>query len=199
MNFAEKIWNDLFGNTAKKSISYKGILKRSRKEILQIENWKQNSQKTKILNDFYEGFQQKKQNSNPKFEIHLISFTGANGLIIFPDKTWKEIDFIGLLEYLKEKLVKLSDYFVQNAEINIIDKKDFVETTEKYYLKPNIYNQAQNAQICNQQFGNITLEYQKIDLKPSYIKILASFYDDHLFTKALPFDELILFLLNENQ
>jgi hypothetical protein len=90
---------------------------------------------------------------------------------------------------LKDKTLNLG-YKLVNADRSLFDKDKYVETKERYYLKPII--DAQNSdELFNQRFGNIMIEQVLIDNKPSYLKFMASIYSDRLYTKALDFEELM--------
>ncbi len=76
------------------------------------------------------------------------------------------------------------------ADRSLFDKDKYVETKERYYLKP-IINAENTNELFNQRFGNIMVEQVLIDNKPSYLKFMASIYSDRLYTEALGFEELM--------
>ena len=64
-----------------------------------------------------------------------------------------------------------------------------METVQRHYLKPKPNFQREGK--INQQFGNITIEFDLRDDKPHYLKFQATSYTDHLFEDAKEFKELM--------
>lgn len=195
MNFIEKLWQDLFGSADNpKKVNLKEILTRNNYEKKLFEKWKKSQQRAEILGNIAQSYFLKLKNANTPFEIHLLHSSGAEGLALLANDLLKEDIMICLMEDFKEKLLNTQNYYLENTERNWNEKDNFVEINEKYYFKPDIHAQAKEAQICHQQYGNILIEYQKIDTKPMYIKVVANFYNDSMFTKVLPFRDLIDYL-----
>ncbi|TAG05754.1 MAG: hypothetical protein EAZ44_03030 [Cytophagia bacterium] len=195
MNFIEKLWQDLFGTTDNpKKINLREVLIRNNYEKKIFQQWKKSKERPKILGNIAQSYFLKLKDIKTPFEIHLLNSSGAEGWALLADESLKEDTMICLIEDFKEKLLNTSHYYLENSERNWNEKDDFVEITEKYYFKPDIHAQAKEAQICNQQYGNILMEYQKIDTKPMYFKVVANFYNDSMFTKALPFRDLTDYL-----
>ena len=79
------------------------------------------------------------------------------------------------------------NYRLVQADRKIAEKNDLVEEKQRYYLKPPI----SMKEPIDQRFGNITLELVLINHTPSYLKIVAATYQDHLYQAALNYEDLV--------
>jgi hypothetical protein len=193
-NFFQQVWNKIFAKneTKKKYIEVKQVLERTKKEIKTYQNWKESKEKEQVLQKINQNY----KNNKDQKSMYLLEFTGAKGWAWVDANSFHRNDFFCIMEYIKDFLIENKNYYLQNAEKTILEKENYVEFIEKYYLKPDIYQQAKNAEICNQQYGNILIQYVKINTKPAYLKMVASFYEDRQFTKVLPFQDLNQLLFN---
>ena len=194
MSFFDKIIHQLFPKSEQKSSnSNKPMvsepLKRKDVERKQYFEW-QNSGHYKLLwEQFHHAYQTRLRNEMGTWEIHLLQMPAANGIALSFPANMKAQEFQHIFDLLKDKVLSLN-YKLVNADRQLYDKKTYVETKEKYYLKPTIDFQDTN-QLYDQCYGNILIEYIQIDQQPSYLKLVASIYSDRLYTQALSFDALM--------
>jgi hypothetical protein len=197
MTFFDQIYQMLFATD--QHIQVKEVLERTRNEKIIFARWCQNPKTPEFLGHIFKNYHYYKSGiTSQQLDIHLLDSVGANGFALIQHQSFDKYALICLMEWIKSKILA-KNYNLQSAERHISDKKTFVETLERYYFKPDIHAQAMAGEICNQQFGNITLEYIKTDNKPQYLKIMASFYQDRLFTTVLSFDELCAYLFREEK
>lgn len=154
-------------------------------------DWMNSGYYKKLLQSIKNAYWKKRNDQIDDFQVHLLQMPYANGLAITYHKNVPEMHFQHFFDLLKDKVLNLG-YQQANADRRMFDRPNYVETIEKYYLKPPITAQivAQN-ELLNQKYGNILIEYILIDDQPSYIKLVASVYSDRLYTVALPFDQLL--------
>lgn len=204
MTFFDQIYNLLF--VSDKPLQVKETLERTRHEKITFARWQQHTNTKPLLEKIFKNYHYQKSGINSKqMDIHILQSVGANGLAIMQDKNFDKYTLICVMEFLKTKILS-KRYTLQSAERHVTEKNftqknnnenatfsqnSFVETLERYYFKPDIHAQAMAGEICDQQYGNITLEYIKTDNTPQYLKILVTFYQDRLFTPALPFDDFL--------
>ncbi len=192
MTFFDQIYNMLFSSD--KPLQVKEVLERTQNEKSIFEQWRQHVDTKLLLEKIFKNYHyQKSKMNSQQLEIHLLESVGANGFALMQHKSFDKYTLICIMEWVKSKILA-KNYNLQSAERKVTEKNTsnentFVETAERYYFKPDIHAQAMAGEICNQQYGNITLEYIKINNQPQYLKILATFYQDRLFTIALPFDD----------
>ncbi len=198
MTFFDQIYNMIFAS--EKPLEVKEILERTRHEKITFARWNQNPNSKVLLEKIFKHYHYQKSGiKSQQMDIHLLNFTGANGFALMQNKDFDKYTLICIMEFLKTKILSRA-YLLQSAERHISEKSSdksnpnantFVETLERYYFKPDIHAQAMAGEICNQQYGNITLEYIKTDNKPQYLKVLVTFYNDRLFTVPLAFDDFL--------
>jgi len=123
-----------------------------------------------------------------ELKFHILSTPYANGFALTYHPSIGIQAFNCFFDYLKDQVKNIA-YQLNNSSRKIYDKPSYVETKEKYYLKPPL-KAIEDNELFDQLYGNISIEYILIDEKPSYIKLVASIYSDRLYTKALPFEDL---------
>lgn len=186
MNFFEKIIRQLFQSPSPKAPMVSEPLKRKDAERSSYFEW-QNSGTYKVLWErLHLAYKARLKNEMGLWEIHLLQMQAANGFALTYPNDLSPQQFQHLFDLLKDRVLTLN-YKLANADRQIYDKAKYVETKEKYYLKPNIDFQN-TEELFDQQYGNVLIEQILIDGKPSYLKLVASIYSDRLYTKALGFD-----------
>ena len=98
-----------------------------------------------------------------------------------------------LFDYIKER-VQAENYRVQLSDLRTYNRKDWVETVEKHYLKPRIDFDPTKKQ--DQQFGNVTIELEIRDDQVHNLRLRATHYQDRQYLEARDFRELMQALLS---
>ncbi len=201
MNFFNQIYQKIFPNTENGNnppIEVRETIKRNTSYLQDYQDWIANKSIQKLIEPIQKAYHFKKININSATQVHLLRSGGANGFAITYDPVFGKEAFQFLLDYWKDK-IKTLNYQLQIAERRITEKKDYVETKEKYYLKPSIRLEAMQNKLCNQLYGNILLEYVQIDERPSYLKVLVTYYVDALFSEVLDYDDLVKILFEQDE
>jgi hypothetical protein len=195
MNFFNQIYNQLFaGNEKNKVLNIREVLKRNEQFWQEYQIWQNQLPHTQLIAAIRQAYFYKKTKIISPIQVHLFNSPTANGFALTQNSSFGNKGLQFLLEYWKNTILELN-YFVQSAERQLIDQDTYVKTSEKYHLKPQIYAQAKQGEICNQQYGNILLEVEWIDNEPSYLKVMIMCYYDRKFTTPLDYNELIERLL----
>jgi len=194
MSFFDKIVKKVFPKTDNPAVgvAVHEVLKRNNREIEEFDNWKINPVYFQLLEDVAQAYYYKKTGIQSDITVHLFQSAYANGFAIsyLPEIGKKQ--FQHLFEFFKERVLEMG-YRLANADRQIIDKKSYVETREKYYMKPPL-NLQQSADVLTpseQLYGNVSLEYVLTNDNPQYIKLLVSIYSDRLYKHALSYDEFV--------
>ncbi len=201
MNFFNQIYQKIFPNAengAASPIEVRETIKRNTVYLEAYQDWIAKQAPQKLIDPIQKAYHFKKVNINSPIQVHLLRSGGANGFAISYDPAFGKDSLQFLLDYWQHKIKNLN-YHLQIAERRITEKKDYVETKEKYYLKPSIRLEAMQNKLCNQLYGNILLEYVQIDNQPSYLKVLVTYYVDALFSKALDYDDLVKILFEQGE
>ena len=199
MNFFNQIYQKIFSSTeneSSSSVEVREPLKRNATYQANFQEWIEQKKYLRLLKPIARAYHFKKTNIRSDIQVHLLRSGGANGFAVTYHPDFGEQEFQFLLDFWKEKVLEIS-YQLQVAEKRMTEKKDYVETKEKYYIKPSIRLEAMQNKLCNQLYGNILLEYVQIDEQSSYLKVLVTYYVDAQFSEVLDHDELITLLFEE--
>jgi hypothetical protein len=168
-------------------------LTRSEPERQGFFRWQNEGHHQALVAQVYQAWQSKKQQQTSSLEVHLLKTVGANGLAISYQAAIGPRNFQHLFDWLRDRVGQLG-YQHYSSDRRHFDREGYVETIEKHYLKPPLDLQTNGERLlvpCNQLYGNVLIEQVLIDRQPSFIRFQANFYQDHLYTPALPFDQLV--------
>lgn len=168
------------------------ILKRNERDQKQYQQWKNTAEQEILMRELAQSYYYKKTDIRSDIEIHLFNTAYANGFAVTYHPKISAKSFQHLFEYFKDKVLDMQ-YRLVTADRRILDREQYIETIEKYYLKPPLNAQGTSTpkEVIDQQYGNIVIEHILIDNRPSYIKLLASIYSDSLYNEALSYDEFM--------
>ncbi len=199
MNFFNQIYQKIFTNQTDSEtlpVEVREPLKRNESYQKIFQDWVASERKTQRIQPIAKAYHFKKANIHGDIRVHLLRSGGANGFAVTHHPDFEKDTLSFLLEYWKQKTEELG-YQLQVAERQISEKTGYIQTKEKYYLKPSIRLDTIQNRLCNQLYGNVLLEYIQIDGLPSYLKVLVTYYVDAQFSKALEYDDFVRILFEE--
>ncbi len=185
--FFEQVIGKIFGKQSSSEAFIHEILDRSEKELEEFAQWQLSNEKVRVLKEVKEAYLLKQKQLPSAIDVHVLETQYSNGFAISYHPKFANGGFRNMFDYFKE-VVLANGYKLSQADRRILDKVDYEQTVEKWYLKPQTLDAG--AQMTNQRFGNVLIEKVDIDRKPSYIKLMANIYQDRMFTKAEPFNQL---------
>lgn len=195
MSFFDNILKKVFSNSENPAIgvAVHEVLTRNRREIKAFDAWKLSAVQAQLLEEIAHAYYYKKTGIRSDITIHLFQSAYANGFAVNYLPRIGKKHFQYLFDFFKDQVMRMN-YRIANADRQIIDKKSYVETREKYFLKPPLHLQEADTP-SEQLYGNISLEHVLADNQPQYIKVLVSIYSDRLYKHALSYDEFVERLL----
>lgn len=154
--------------------------------------WQNSGAHRKLAYEVWEAWQLKKDKQPAALQVHLLKTDGSNGIAITYHPKIGTDAFQFFFDHLKEQVLQIG-YKLYSSDRRIFVRSDYSETIEKHYLKPPVDLRVENGEVqrCDQRYGNIIIEYIQIDDKPSFIRLMGHYYEDQLYLKPLPFDELL--------
>ncbi len=193
MTFFDQVYNRLFGKKSGAPMVHE-VLKRSEYYLDQYEFWKESILSDEMLSAVKTSLKLKEQGVLKTPEVHAFAGDYSNGFAITYNPEFDPTQFSFLFDLFAER-VKEMGYKTSVSDLIMSEKKDYIETKEKHYLKP-IVDQAEGP--IDQKFGNVTVELIKIDEVPSFIRLMAHAYNDRQYKTPSSFDFLSdhLFQLN---
>lgn len=121
--------------------------------------------------------------------IDFLNTPSSKGFVIYLNKTAiPQQDAVHFFDLLKER-VQMLNYKVQISDARTWVQKSGVEKVERHHLKPRSFR-TEDAKF-DQRFGNITIELSLRNDAPHQLKFRATSYNDHLYSKAGSFADLI--------
>jgi hypothetical protein len=154
--------------------------------------WQNSGAHRKLAYEVWEAWQLKKDKQSADLQVHLLKTDGSNGIAVTYHPKIGADAFQFFFDHLKEQVLPIG-YKLYSSDRRIFVRPNYSETIEKHYLKPPIDLRVENGEVqrCDQRYGNIIIEYIQIDDRPSFIRLMAHYYEDQLYLKPLPFDELL--------
>ncbi len=170
-------------------------LERSPETKEAFEDWKDTLVCRRIISSLAEGYAM--YQSTPESVDRALTFLNtpsSKGFAIhFSHTDYSRQDASHLLDLLQGK-VRWFNYRLQHSDTRTWSEKDWVQTVERYYLKPR--QSWAEGQKIDQLFGNITIELTLRNDQPYLLTFRATSYSDRLYADAADFHELMQALLS---
>lgn len=199
MSFFDEIIQKVFARQKDdKPLELLESVKRTSKEEIQYNKWAQSNEARSALVKISEAIDLKRQGEKDvKPQVIIAESNYANALsIIFNNRDDEAISRL-LMDYFKEVILSIN-YRLQVTERKIKEIKNSVQVKEMYFLKPEIKAEDFDNPPIKQLYGNIMLERVLLNNQPQYLKIQANIYNDRYYQSALPFNDLLSFILKPN-
>ena len=172
------------------------LLKRTEAQKTAYQTWIHNQHYAGLLKSVAKAYYLKQEKLTSDLQVHLFNSPYANGFAItYQASDMGKQDLMFLCEYFKDTILSLN-YDLKSSQREITDKGNFVNTVERYYLKPKAKEAILKNERIDQLYGNLLIEYVLVDEKPSYLKILSTIYADRTFTPAQDFSDLVQILFS---
>ena len=122
--------------------------------------------------------------------IAFLNTPSSNGFMVYFHKTqYSKRDAVHFLDYLKNCVQASLNYRKQISDTRTYNRPNWVESTQKHYLKPRL-NFASVGDF-EQQYGNILIELVFRNDKPYQLKFQTTIYHDRKFKTAGTFQDLM--------
>lgn len=126
--------------------------------------------------------------------IDFLNTPSSKGFVIHFYKTrYTAVEVKHLFDYLKNQMRQQLNYKLQLSDRRTYNRPDWVETVERYYLKPRPEFVA--GQKTDQAYGNVTIELLFRDDQVHQLKLQATSYHDHQYQEAADFHDLMQAIL----
>ena len=164
------------------------VLHRGHRFVADYQSWRTSGAALTLAQQTARSYHLKKQGIDESPRVHLLESPYANGFALTCHETSDARTFSFLLEDWRERTLAMG-YRQANATHEIRDRQTYLETSERYYLKPSLPFRPDHK--CNQLFGNVQQELISINDRPSYLKVVVSVYADALYEPAAPFSAYV--------
>ncbi|NEM97828.1 hypothetical protein [Pontibacter burrus] len=171
-------------------------LKRSEQYQTRYREWLEQEYFAVFLTASYQAYHYSKAGLKESDRITLIKEENREGIIL-NEPTINSVHFSYLLDYLKDRTEMLG-YCLRSAHSLSQNHGDLKQITETYYLTPKPQD-VPGTGHCNQLYGNIILDFIRINGTPGYIRIMRNSIADPHFSAPLPFPELLKALFQSTE
>lgn len=170
------------------------VIERSDEERVQYEQWQGSLVKRRLvdwLDNQYAIYRVTPHDIDEAMDF--LNTPSAKGFVIHFFKTnYNRQEVTHFFDFLKDQM-KALDYKVQISDTRTYNRKDWVETVERHYLKPR--PQFEKGKKIDQRFGNVTIELVMRNDQVYQLKLQATSYRDHLYREAEEFRDLMQAIL----
>ncbi len=156
------------------------------------EKWLAAEEGASILSEVHESLSRRVAGLHSPINAFVVENPGYSGFYFTLDDQFEGVNSDFLLDFFRDRVLGL-EYHLYTSSRSHFDKGKRVEQTDRHYLKPNYSNQLQPP--LDQHFGNLNLEKISVDGKPSYLKVMATTYNDANYQPPRAFSGLIDHLL----
>jgi hypothetical protein len=184
MSLFDKISKKLFSN--QDQINIHEVLKRTPGFIDDYRNWANDSKFLVLKKDILKSWNLNGDKEALQVDMTLYTSDYANGFTIYPEYKKTKLPLSFLMEYIKDRMINIS-YRLAHADRKIKENHTYIETLEKYYLKPPLSSAIPKDQL----YGNVILELLKHGQEEIRLQFLVNIYSDRLYSRARDFNELM--------
>lgn len=164
-------------------------LKRSGRYEAAYQAWLQAEVYLHWTGPFFKSYHYAKAGLTGPLRVQVIQDVHVRGAVFFYDPNIGDDNFIFLFDLLKDRVLALG-YTLHSCDKLEIRHERYTEQVEKHVLTPPA-SDFPGTSLCNQLYGNVLLDYIKVNRRPGYIRFVANAYNDPYFSQPLPFDELL--------
>ncbi|RDV16925.1 hypothetical protein DXT99_02145 [Pontibacter diazotrophicus] len=164
-------------------------LVRSEKHMAAYTTWVKEQVYLNWTGPFFKAYHYKKANLPSQFRVQITQDEYVRGVIFFYDPSIGANNFTYFFDLLKDR-VQAQGYTLHSCDKLKVRHERYTEMVEKHVLTPPA-SDVSGTSLCNQLYGNILLDYIKVNNQPGYIRFATNVYNDPYFSKPLPFDELL--------
>lgn len=165
------------------------MLKRSGRYEADYQAWLHNRVYLHWTGPFFKSYHYTKANITGPLRVQLVQDAHVRGAVFFYDPSIGDSNFSFFFDLLKDR-VKSLGYTLHSCDTLKVRHERYTEEVEKHVLTPPA-SDLPGTSLCNQLYGNVLLDYIKVNSRPGYIRFIANAYNDAYFSKPLPFDELL--------
>lgn len=193
-------WQKLFGMAKTIEESSLGnpavheLIARSDDELVDYQRWKTTFVPRRMLQWIGEQYSVSLHRSNDTdLTIDFLDTPSSQGFIVHIHQTnYSRREATFLFDYFKERIQTLN-YRSQISDRRTYNRRDWVETVEKHYLKPR--HTFEQGKKLDQQFGNVMIELELRNDVVHNLRLRATHYVDHNYLPPQSFADLMGILL----
>lgn len=164
-------------------------LRRSGRYTASYTAWVEEQAYLNWTGPFFKSYHYTKAGLTGPLRVQLVHDAHVRGAVFFYDPNIGDGNFSFFFDLLKDRVQALG-YALHSCDKLKVRHERYTEQVEKHLLTPPA-SDLPGTSLCNQLYGNILLDYIRVNRHPGYIRFIANAYNDSYFSQPLPFDELL--------
>lgn len=189
MSFFDDIIGNLFSSN--KKVGIHEVLIRDQNFRINYLDWTQKPEFNRLKEELLRSWEFRQKDIIPPLDMITYISDYANGFTLYPASEGHSNSLSYLMEYMKEKLLKIS-YRLVHSTRRMEEKNEQIEIIENYHLKPAVSRKIP----YNQMYGNIEIEVLRHNQEEKRLKFLVSVYSDRKYTKPIAVNELLRYMFD---
>lgn len=190
MSYFDYVYKRLFSKSAS-TIFVNEVIKRSQSFLKRFDSWKTSEMCEEYLNEIWQSYSWKKNGIDKNPQVLILETSRSNGFAISYQPDSNKNHFHYLFDYLAHKVKRL-DYRLVTSKFTMEERGENVETKEMHYLKP----KHDFTTPRDQKYGNVQIEYIRVNDQPTRIKLIANTYSDRAYKEPKDFEQLAQFIFS---
>jgi len=192
MNYFDQIYSKVFGRDTSRPVVMDALIKRNKSFLDKFNQWKGSEISHDFLNDIWQSYFWSKQGIDKKPTVLIHESNYSNGFALNYENNYDKNYFHFLFDYLADQVKNLG-YILVTSKVSMKENGDNVETREMHYLKP----KRSFVEPIEQKFGNVQIEFLKVNEYPTRIKLIANVYPDRKYKEPDDFEVLAKYLFTK--
>lgn len=179
--------NNLF-NGKGSNFTHKENFTQSLAEEQRVREWISSSEGKALFDQIFKAYGLEKAGLPDHLELHVLNSPYANGFALTYSPSMTEKTFSDLFFAFGLRMLDLGYYRV-SLDRTMRETAGLIKTAEKQYFKPSV--PKIDAQKTEQLYGNVSIEKDLVNNRPSFLKILVTVYSGYHYRDARPFDQFM--------
>jgi hypothetical protein len=168
-------------------------IKRGEKFVERYNDWIDSEEARSIISTIHKGFNNYLISGKADIPIGKYQGQGLSGLYIEGESKIRDEVYSFLLDYIKERISFLNYRFYRSL-YEAKERTGKIHSKEQYYFKP---KPSSYELPVAQEYGNLTIEVDRIDEEVTYLKIMATSYAGFDYQEPKDFNELIEYIFGK--
>ncbi|NDK55468.1 hypothetical protein [Pontibacter fetidus] len=164
-------------------------MQRSDRYQARYNAWLKQGAHGELVTNFYKACHYKKAGIACSYRVQLIEERNRQGVILFYAPTIDATEFSYFFDFLKDQVLQ-QGYQLHSTDKRKLKHERYTQDTETYLLTPLPANLPGTA-ICNQLYGNILIDFTRVNQHAGYIRFITDTFTDTYFSAPLPFSDLL--------
>lgn len=164
------------------------LIQRDDEELVDYNRWKRTAGPRRLLDWLINQYGRHRDDQRTDETVGFLNTASSKGFVVyFREMNYTREEITHFFHYLRERVLAL-DYRPDISDRRIFPRRDWVETQERHYLKPQV---DFTDPKMNQAFGNIMIEFELRNDVPHNLRLRATIYQDHMYKAAGSFGGLM--------